>query len=249
MGTGHLNASRALDQFAPGEHEEFGVSGTTVPVIGWDYGTTTGNNDVNRYRFNQDLQAGSFVSITLAWDREVVFDVDGGTAGVYDIGDTFEEYVDPGFGFPADDVINDLGLYFQPAFAGSINQARAFSTGNGTLQHIFFQVETTGAFEFWVRQTDEDVSVNQDYAVAWWALGTGPIIAGDFDSDGDVDGADFLAWQRNPSVGSLSDWQANYGAPLVAASQAVPEPSASLLAVFAALSMLHLRYERIQKVA
>src|SRR5690606_34653882 len=36
-------------------------------------------------------------------------------------------------------------------------------------------------------------------------------IAGDFDGDGDVDGRDFLLWQRNPSVGTLSDWQTNFG--------------------------------------
>ncbi len=68
MGAGHLNASRALEQFAPGEHEEFGVSGTTVPVIGWDYGTTSGDNDVNRYRFDQKIQRGreSFIDMAAA---------------------------------------------------------------------------------------------------------------------------------------------------------------------------------------
>lgn len=35
-------------------------------------------------------------------------------------------------------------------------------------------------------------------------------LPGDFDGDGVVNGRDFLAWQRNPSVGSLSDWKANY---------------------------------------
>jgi hypothetical protein len=34
---------------------------------------------------------------------------------------------------------------------------------------------------------------------------------GDFDQDGDVDGRDFMLWQRNPSVGNLSDWKQNYG--------------------------------------
>jgi T5SS/PEP-CTERM-associated repeat protein len=69
-------------------------------------------------------------------------------------------------------------------------------------------------------------------------------IAGDFDADGDVDGRDFLLWQRggslNPfSATDLADWQANYGmGGLIAASTAVPEPEtfsfslASLLAVF-----------------
>ena len=51
-------------------------------------------------------------------------------------------------------------------------------------------------------------------------------MAGDFDLDFDVDGHDFLTWQRNPTVGSLADWQANYGTPsLLAASVTIPEPS------------------------
>ena len=54
-------------------------------------------------------------------------------------------------------------------------------------------------------------------------------LPGDFDFDGDVDGRDFLLWQRNPSVGDLSDWQANYGAPLTANSLAVPEPATAYL--------------------
>jgi hypothetical protein len=57
-------------------------------------------------------------------------------------------------------------------------------------------------------------------------------LAGDFDNDGDVDGRDFLTWQRNPGVGSLSDWQNNYGAgSLSAAATAVPEPGTYLLFV------------------
>ena len=51
-------------------------------------------------------------------------------------------------------------------------------------------------------------------------------VPGDFDFDGDVDGRDFLLWQRNPGVGDLADWQNNYGtAGLSAAVTAVPEPS------------------------
>jgi hypothetical protein len=56
------------------------------------------------------------------------------------------------------------------------------------------------------------------------------IIPGDFDNDGDVDGRDFLVWQRNPSIGDLADWQANYGVgTLSAASTAVPEPTSAML--------------------
>jgi hypothetical protein len=54
-------------------------------------------------------------------------------------------------------------------------------------------------------------------------------IAGDFNGDGRVDGLDFLLWQRDSSVGSLSDWQTNYGAGSLTAAVAVPEPAAWLL--------------------
>ena len=54
---------------------------------------------------------------------------------------------------------------------------------------------------------------------------------GDFDNDGDVDGADFLEWQRDMNVGSLSDWEGNFGAtPLgIATAAAVPEPGTCIL--------------------
>ena len=59
-----------------------------------------------------------------------------------------------------------------------------------------------------------------------------PISNGDFDLDNDVDGADFLAWQRDPDAGSLTDWEANYGTPTtLAASVAVPEPASFALAL------------------
>jgi T5SS/PEP-CTERM-associated repeat protein len=52
-----------------------------------------------------------------------------------------------------------------------------------------------------------------------------PPLPGDFDSDGDVDGRDFLAWQRDPSVGSLADWESNYGSSAGSiGAVSVPEP-------------------------
>jgi hypothetical protein len=64
-------------------------------------------------------------------------------------------------------------------------------------------------------------------------------LAGDFDNDGDVDGRDFLAWQRNPSIGDLADWQANYGqsGAIVSAVTAVPEPSAAMLMLAGVFAM------------
>jgi T5SS/PEP-CTERM-associated repeat protein len=61
-------------------------------------------------------------------------------------------------------------------------------------------------------------------------------IEGDFDQDDDVDGADFLRWQRggssDPLSGSdLAAWRANYGSGSAAATNttAVPEPGTWLL--------------------
>jgi hypothetical protein len=72
---------------------------------------------------------------------------------------------------------------------------------------------------------------------------------GDFDLDGDVDGRDFLIWQRGGSpiqlsAGDLGDWQANYGfepGMLTSTSTAVPEPSglASLLLGIFSLLRIH----------
>ena len=63
------------------------------------------------------------------------------------------------------------------------------------------------------------------------------ILPGDFDEDLDVDGFDFLAWQRDfPGLydaGDLADWQANYGSglPVAATATEAPEPRAALLAM------------------
>jgi hypothetical protein len=63
----------------------------------------------------------------------------------------------------------------------------------------------------------------------------------DFDEDGDIDGADFLKWQRGetPEMGSAEElalWEAQYGTtvpPLSATSAAVPEPTTCVLALAA----------------
>lgn len=61
-------------------------------------------------------------------------------------------------------------------------------------------------------------------------------MTGDFDLDGDVDGTDFLVWQRDGinSPLDLADWVASYGmaVPLAATSVAVPEPTAGMLLLF-----------------
>jgi hypothetical protein len=69
-------------------------------------------------------------------------------------------------------------------------------------------------------------------------------LPGDFDLDGDVDGADFLAWQSGDSphpisATDLDDWQGRFGAgpALSAAANAVPEPVTSMLVIAAAVGI------------
>jgi hypothetical protein len=61
-------------------------------------------------------------------------------------------------------------------------------------------------------------------------------IFGDFDHDGDVDGEDYLEWQRGLGTiydaNDLADWEANYGSVAglpITAGTSVPEPSALVL--------------------
>ena len=74
----------------------------------------------------------------------------------------------------------------------------------------------------------DEIRIGTSYAdVAPIAAG----LDGDFDGDGDVDGNDFLVWQRGAATpADLALWQGNYGAPnSSAAAGAVPEPTSVLL--------------------
>ncbi|MAT71531.1 MAG: hypothetical protein CMJ58_18645 [Planctomycetaceae bacterium] len=67
-----------------------------------------------------------------------------------------------------------------------------------------------------------------------------PGVAGDFDGDLDVDGADFLEWQRSDATpAGLADWQSNFGSTSALATAAsIPEPATSSLLVIAATGLL-----------
>lgn len=75
---------------------------------------------------------------------------------------------------------------------------------------------------------------------------------GDFNEDGDVDGADFLDWQRSPTAlggaDSLTQWELNYGmgTAVPASLESVPEPaSLHIFVCWLALSQLFLPRRRV----
>ena len=155
MGTGQLNARRALNQFISGERDSFGEA--EVPLIGWDWGITLGAGDFNKYIFDQTFLEGAFISITLAWDREVMLN-DGNDNGMFDMGENFTELG-----------LTDLDLYLLPKGATDISEhIWASLSFVDSVEHIFFPVPETGEYEFWVYQADEPLG-DQSYGVAWWA--------------------------------------------------------------------------------
>jgi len=77
----------------------------------------------------------------------------------------------------------------------------------------------------------------------------GDALVGAFDVDADVDGADFLAWQRDPSPQGLQDWQDNFGSTFAAGATvaAVPEPASSVLLFLGAMGLLSWRHQNRNK--
>ncbi len=95
-------------------------------------------------------------------------------------------------------------------------------------------------FMFLDPSTSTDISLGASDGSFMGARG----VAGDFDADANINGSDFLAWQRgeSPNLGSAGDlaaWETYFGetgAPLAASVATVPEPSSiGLLLVAAAL--------------
>jgi hypothetical protein len=71
-------------------------------------------------------------------------------------------------------------------------------------------------------------------------------LPGDFDGDGNVDGRDLLLWQRNPAIGSLADWQANYGQSTgeLTAAITVPEPTGLIWVITNCFAFARFRLRR-----
>lgn len=239
MGTGHLNARRAAIQFRPGEWDS---DDDEIPPIGWDYGTTPGAGSNNVYAFAGEIPAGSFVSITVAWDRKVEFATSIPPHDEFNSGDEFEEYTPPVAGPPDDSVINDLDVYLLPKGAINLGAAIALSfTDVGTVEHLFFQIPETGEYEFWINQWDDEAGTTQDYGVAWWTFALPPGTSfGDYDGNGTVGANDYDVWKANFGTANVAGdgngngivdaadytiWRDNLGASSGSAT-AVPEAGA-----------------------
>jgi hypothetical protein len=141
------------------------------------------------------------------------------------------------------DVIADGSWHLYEWDLDDANQWNNFSGGNGqidassvTLDSLYLSSDENlnfnVFFDMLVHNPGGDLSALEIPAVD-------PGQIGDFDGDEDVDGADFLKWQRGQSPTPLSDddlqdWKDHFGAATVAGAP-VPEPRSAGLAVLAAV--------------
>lgn len=152
MGAGHLNAFRAYQQFQPGQWS----SATAVPAIGWDYNQVITYRD---YQLDSPLQAGSFVSITLTWDRQVEL-LDSNKNSEFDEGESF---IDRG--------LNNLDIFLMRATDNDVRQSIWSSTSSvDSVEHIFHPVASSGKYKIRVQTRDRLNLPSQPYALAWWTM-------------------------------------------------------------------------------
>ena len=154
MGTGQLNAFRAYQQFSPGEWN----SSAPVPPIGWNYQSVKASS-YQDYVLEKPLQQGSFVSATLAWDRQVELQ-DSNNNGQYDVGESFR-----------DRGLNNLDIYLMRAEDNDTNQSIWSSESDvDSVEHIFHEIPATGRYKIRVQFRQPVNAENQAYAIAWWTV-------------------------------------------------------------------------------
>jgi hypothetical protein len=219
MGAGHLNANRAVQQLRGGKHNP-----GSVPAIGWNWAEHNDPFTPDPYTL-PDLSEGDYVSATLAWNRVLALNTSSEN-NQYEPGDTFT-------GFD----LFDLNLYLVRTGEGP-SQAIASSISTvDNVEHIFARIPSNGSYQILVELNEDLAPEFGFYGLAWWA---GPDMSkppGDHNGDGSVDGADYVAWRKNPSAfggdpGGYDEWRMNFGSTSGSGGTAsVPEPGGIVVAV------------------
>ncbi|WP_148074497.1 beta strand repeat-containing protein [Bythopirellula goksoeyrii] len=192
-------------------------------------GTNVNSFAPNASRVNVESRTGSY---TTQYDQVHVFDTLT-LDGVVEISVMLQEGFVPGEGnffdiLSADQIILDGSLDF------------AFPIVDGmTFSHEILNLLDPATID-----AENPTGVNRDVLRITFDTEL-PFPPGDFNSDGIVDGGDFLLWQRELGTSfdanDLTDWQTNYGSQnkTVPTSTAVPEPSTAWLASLGGVLLLH----------
>jgi hypothetical protein len=115
-----------------------------------------------------------------------------------------------------------------------LDDPAATFTHTGTLSNPGFSIDW---IEFLFFNTQSEVGFDTDFFIRSIEITGGAATEdADFDNDGDVDGRDFLVWQRggspNPlSASDLALWQTQYGTEPLIATVSIPEPTCIALLV------------------
>jgi hypothetical protein len=158
MGTGQLNALRAYQQFSPGQRSPR----QGIPAIAWDYRSVSTQVPYQEYVFETPLRQGSYVAITLAWDRQVDL-MDTNRNGSYDVGETFR-----------DRGLNNLDVYLMRAEEHDSAQSIWSSESQvDSVEHLFHQIPQAGRYKIRVQLRQRSFANNestQPYGLAWWTV-------------------------------------------------------------------------------
>jgi hypothetical protein len=139
----------------------------------------------------------------------------GGTT--YNAGDNFFPYVD------VDDVLSNLDVRLVGPDGAIVHTESRSQEMN--LEHIFFGIQDAGQYRIVVEHTG-GLQALATYALAWWNGNAPPLpLAGDFNNDGSVNGADYVVWRKlDNSQTGYDEWETNFGSTIgPGGSQTVPE--------------------------
>lgn len=154
LGTGHLNAFRAYEQFDGGQWQP-----GKVALKGWDYNVLSLPSDSGtEYVIEQPLQQGSYFSATLTWERPVTLE-DDNRNGLYDNGERF-----------SNQGLNNLNLYLMPVDENDISKSIWSSVSDvDSTEHIFYKIPQSGRYKLRVVYAEQITSKTpQTYGLAWW---------------------------------------------------------------------------------
>ncbi|MGL4618631.1 MAG: S8 family serine peptidase, partial [Chroococcidiopsis sp.] len=154
IGAGQLNAFRAYEQFKAGQWQSL----QPVPALGWNYHQLKANS-AEDYVLAAPLKQGSYVAITIVWDRFVELR-DKNQNSEFDLGEDFR-----------DRGLNNLDLYLLNADSNAAASNICTSTSEvDSIEHIFCPVPTTGNYKIRVQFRQQVNQPSQPYAIAWWTV-------------------------------------------------------------------------------
>ena len=153
QGTGIVDAMRAIRQYQAGEHEP-----GQVPTTGWsNNGFEQGSSDAKSYVFDRELTEGEFLTVTLAWNREIdEVDPNGATVGEVNPADTYDVYG-----------LANMSLAVQlKNGAGAWNDYALSKSLLDNVEHLHIPIMADGEYRILV-MPDAAFGRSSAYALAW----------------------------------------------------------------------------------